>query len=186
VGTTVVADGVTPGGQVAWFSVAYDRAGSRNRITRRERIDTDAGKGSVVFDLGGTVPHASIWAVVDLTTGAYAVASPGRASPPEVPFPSAALVNSSQGQPQQLVADAALVEVFVARPDVGAWVLTVRRGETLDVGHGAGNQTHVAFGSMHAVGGSQASPSQLQSGDVVIVIDPLKMTFFASRNSGSN
>jgi hypothetical protein len=182
--TTVVATGVTAGGQVAWFSVAYDRAGPLNRITRRERIDVDGGKGSVTYQLDRKVPTASIWAVVDLTSGAYAVASPGRAIPPETQLPAQAFVNGSQGQPAVLAADAELAEVLVARPGAGAWVLTVRRGESLDTGHGADQKTRVAFSSMHPVGSTTAPPSALQAGDVVIVVDSLHMTFSAARPAG--
>ncbi|OYW01495.1 MAG: hypothetical protein B7Z61_12415, partial [Acidobacteria bacterium 37-71-11] len=72
----VVASGVTPSGQVAWFSIAWDRYQAMNRVTRRDRIDADSGAGQVTFAVDGGVPQNSIWVVVDLSSGDYAVAAP--------------------------------------------------------------------------------------------------------------
>jgi hypothetical protein len=183
---TLTATGISPGGNAVWFGVAIDRHWGDNRIIRRQAIVTASADGVATFVLPAAPPALSLWTIVDPTSGEYAAATPGKAAPAEIPFPMQAVLNGSQGKPAILASQSDLMAVLVARPGVGAWVLTVRRGEPLDVGHGADKLTRVDISSMRPVGSSPAPPSELQHGDVIVVINPLEMNYFAGPYHGPN
>jgi hypothetical protein len=61
--TAVIASEVTPGGPLAWFSVAREPADFIAIIVRRQEVMVDDDEdGIVVYDLAGhAVPYRSIW-----------------------------------------------------------------------------------------------------------------------------
>ncbi len=73
----LVAQGITPGGRAIWWSVAHERPDSFVTIVHRLEEQSDADlDGSVTFEHEGDLPEASLWVVVDVTTGTYATFAP--------------------------------------------------------------------------------------------------------------
>ena len=178
--SAVVASGITPNGQVAWFSIAWDRWQGMNRVTRRDRIDTDAGTGEVTFDLDGPVPVNSIWVAVDLSTGTYSAARPGDPQLKIDALPGAWLEKGAGGAVDALQADRDFLEILVARPGVGAWGESVGHGGASDLGGGADGVTRAGLGAMRPIGRTASAPSKATPGDVVVLIDPNAMQCFAA------
>lgn len=75
--SAVVAGGLTPKGQVVWFSVAREISRQATSVVPRIELGKDDdGDGTVRLDLDEDVPLRSIWFAVDLATGEAGVAAP--------------------------------------------------------------------------------------------------------------
>lgn len=183
--TSVVASGVTPSAQVAWFSIAWDRYQGMNRVTRRDRIDTDDGGGQVVYSVETGVPQNSIWVVVDLSNGEYAAAVPEGAALRLDTIPAGWFVRGVPGAADGLQADRGFLELLVARPGVGAWADSVGRGGASDLGADASGAVRASVAAMRSVGKTGPAPTKIVPGDVVVVIDPNAMDCFATRFSAA-
>ena len=177
----VFASNITPLGQVAWFSIAWDRWQAKNRVTRRDRIDVDTGAGQVTFAVEDGVPSNSIWVAVDLSSGEYAAATPDGTELRLDAVPGGWLAKGAGSAADLLQVDSDFVELLVARPGVGAWGESVGHGGASDVGGGAGGFTRASFGAMRPIGSTGPAPNEILPGDIVVVIDPNAMECFAAR-----
>ncbi len=181
----VVASGMTPGEQVAWFSVAREDTGSGSLIIRREEV-TAAGKdGTARLDLDRSVPPRSLWAAVDLKTGDFTLATPAGYPLRQAAFPAGAFrAAAGGGFDRALAPGREMVMLFVARPTVGAWALTVWDGAPEDEDGPANHGISLAFTRMESVATSPGPPAILQPGDLVILMDPNAMEVSAARLGG--
>jgi hypothetical protein len=178
--TAVVVSQVTPFGQVAWFSVAREAEPFQAAMIRRDAIVTDtSGAGSVSFDVGKPVPPCSIWVAVDLKTGEFAVAAPPDEPLREVAVPPGALRNASNGKFSRFVQNTHLLEFFVARPGIGAWVATLTDQDNPSEVIPGDGVVAVVLEQLTPVGATVVAPSEFLAGDVVVAIDPEQMTVAA-------
>lgn len=184
--TSVSATGVSPAGQVAWFSVARESTGVGSLIVRREEVvKDDDGDGAVRLDLGKPVPPRSIWAAVDLKTGEISLATPAGYPLREVPFQPGTVHPGAGGALDHLrVEGSDSVELFVARPGMGAWAHTVWDGAADDEDGPANRRISSALAKLEPVGASPAPPDRLKPGDIVVVMDPDAMRVSAARLPG--
>jgi hypothetical protein len=183
----VVASGVTPGERVAWFSVAREDTGSGSLIVRREEVTADTDRdGTVRLDLDRPVPPRSIWAAVDLKTGDFALAAPADYPLRQAAFPAGAFRPSAGGGFDRVLApERELVMLFVARPTVGVWALTVWDGAPEDEDGPANHGISLAFNRMETVAASPGPPATLQPGDLVVLMDPNAMEVSVTRLEGN-
>ncbi|MFH1176156.1 MAG: hypothetical protein V1750_02020, partial [Acidobacteriota bacterium] len=157
----VVAEGIIPGAQVAWFSVAREPAPFQAAMIRREAVVTDTtGAGSVSFDLGQDVPACSIWVAVDLASGELEVAAPPSEPLREVTLPPGAFRSAPSGKLARLVQATHLLEVFVARPGAGAWVGTLTDQEDPDLKRPSHGQVSIALERLQPVGATAPAPDE--------------------------
>jgi hypothetical protein len=172
----VTASGMTPGGKVIWFSVAREIAERSATIVRREWIADDEDKdGAVRFELGRPVPFQSIWTVVDLTTGAAAVAVPEGYPLRRIDLPGRGTGHAS-GKPDWVEDDRGYVEVLLVRPGQGAWGATVGDGGEADDDGAYDGRLMAPLDQMRGVGASPAAvPERFSPRDVMVVIDPNRM-----------
>ena len=172
----VVASGITPGGQVVWFSVAREIAERTATLVRREQIaDDDDKDGSVRLELGRPVPFQSIWVAVDLTTGAAAVAVPEGYPLRQVDLPGRNL-HAGGGKPDWVEDDRGYVDILLVRPGEGAWVATVGDGGAEDDDGAYDGRLVASLARLHGVGASPAGgPQRFSPRDLVAVIDPNRM-----------
>jgi hypothetical protein len=153
----VVASGITPGGQVVWFSVARQIAERTATLVRREQIaDADDKDGSVRLELGRPVPFQSIWVAVDLTTGAAAVAVPEGYPLRRVDLPGRNL-HAGGGKPDWVEDDRGYVDLLLVRPGEGAWVATVGDGGAEDDDGAYDGRLVASLAHLHGVGVRPAS-----------------------------
>jgi hypothetical protein len=175
-----VATGVTPKGQVVWFSVAKQIEGYMAHFVRREEIlpDTD-GDGVVRFELDQPVPLQSIWVAVDLATGEAAVATPEGYPLREA---SAAPGRGGEpGRPDWVEEGREILEILVVRPGKGAWGLTVGDGgENDDDGRGDGRIT-AALARLRALGAGSGPPERFDPKDLVFAVDLDRMEILQER-----
>jgi hypothetical protein len=180
----VALSGLTPGGQVAYFSIAREEAEYAATIVRRAGIATAVADGTVVVPLGVSVALKSIWVVVDLSSGSYAAQTPTAFPLRQVNWRAAGLL-PNKDRADQINEGRAFVVFFVARPqagsssssnaDAGAWMGTVGDGSTDDDDGAADGQLTVSIDRLQPLGSSGAPPAHFQKKDVVAMIDPTFM-----------
>lgn len=176
----VLAKGLTPGGPVAWFSVANERGEWLDVLVRRQVESTADAAGAATFTLEKPLPKLSVWAIVDLTTGGFDLASPANDGLREVPFPADALQANPAGEVPFLDGARSYLEVFLARPGEGAWGLTIGDGTELDADGVPDGRTRVAISSLLPLTAGRSSARSIASGDVIVVVDPNTMETYAA------
>jgi hypothetical protein len=72
---------MTPGGAVVWLGLARRVAEYEATFVRRQGTMQADAKGQAQLPLTEAVPLQSIWAAIDLQTGAYATVSPAGFAP---------------------------------------------------------------------------------------------------------
>ena len=185
----VVATGLTPGGRVAWLGFARERAGWVTSVFHWEDLAASAdATGQATLDLGRATPIKAVFVVVDVTTGAFAAASP--ADYPwatELPFPSSGMgLASDRNSVASLRDDHNQLEVLVVRPRQGAWRATVSHDDAPATNQAQANVPGVVvgFAELTPWGNGPAGPGSLRPGDVVVAIDPGTIEYFAGQLSG--
>lgn len=179
----VAISGVSPGGKVILLGVARETAEYYSVIVRRDLVVTDSdGDGTVRASLETAMASRSIWIAVDLAAGSFVTAKPA-----DSPFTEAAL---DLGIPGNLIpGQAALreergrVEVLLARPGStpGAWALTAGEGGRNDADLTVDGGITMRLAAMTRVEGALPAPAALLTGDIVVVVDPQRMEYFAGK-----
>jgi hypothetical protein len=181
----VVASGISPGGQVAWFGVARESEDHAAKIVRRETVAADDDRdGAVRLDLGREVPRASIWVAVDLATGKAAIATPEGFPLRRIGLPGPGAVPGGTG-PDRLELNRGYLELLVVRPGIGVWGATVGDGGEMDDDGAYDGRVSVALAHLRADGTSPAAPQSLGPGDLLVAIDPNEMEVAVSQLPGT-
>jgi hypothetical protein len=130
----VHATGITKGGAAVVFAATIGRYSGMQKLGRHAKIvaDDDAD-GSIALTVD-ELPVTSVWAVVDLRSGGYAVAAPAGFALRRMNLPT----HGWRGGLQHVDFRGDYLEVLVVRPGVGVWTLRASEGGTND-GDGALN-----------------------------------------------
>lgn len=181
----VVAEGITPGGQAVWLSVAHERGEWLTSLVRRDDVvlDEDAD-GAVSFAVEPGVPQLSVWAVVDLASGDYALAAPEGTPLREIDFPGNSVTRGPRGALDVLENRGEYLEVLLVRPGSGAWGLGVGDGGASDSDNSADGTIRAALDTMRPLAASGTAPAEFRAGDVVIVVAPHTMEIWAATLGG--
>jgi hypothetical protein len=178
----VTVQGLTPGGGVAWFSVWHETVDYSSRYSRRELLDGADRQGTARFPLTEQSPEEAIWIAVDLTSGAYALATPEGFTIQRV-VPQSAASRRPGDAPDQIVDHRAFLEGLLVRPGEGggAWGFTGGDGGAIDDDGANNGRLVISLDRTRPLGTSPAPPAKLADGDLWFVIDPLKMTVSVQR-----
>ncbi|HVT56884.1 MAG TPA: hypothetical protein VHR45_00655 [Thermoanaerobaculia bacterium] len=180
----VVVSGITPKGQVVWFSQAREFSQGVATMVRREKIAADSdGSGVVRFPLDRPVPALSVWVAVDLANGAAAAASPDGLPQRQLPLLDSGVIARGRALGDQIVDHRGFVELLVVRPGKGAWGATVGEGSDRDEAATRGTLA-ASLARMRPLAASPAAPSAFSAGDVVVVIDPNLLTYSVVKVGG--
>ena len=176
-GTSVVAH-VNAGAQTAWFSIAHtsDSRGGMMLVNRAFLRGDDDGDGRVQLILEEAPPSSSLWMVVDLKSGDYAIETVTR-NPPRRRALTPAMVRPSDpsGGRARFLDDHARATVFVVRPGVGAWVGKIHDGSPEDADGAVDGHLAAQIAKFVAVGNSPPAPDDFLRGDVVALVEPLTL-----------
>jgi hypothetical protein len=126
--SAITVSGITPRARVAFFGITHTPEGYETRYDRIATIvDDHDGDGAVTYSMEPQVPLRSVWSVIDLQSGDYVTSAPVKSPAKHRPLPEEALAGNG-GQLQRIVRHAEFANVLVARPGVGAWVLSAGDG----------------------------------------------------------
>jgi len=181
--TQVVVSGITPGGEVAWIAVAIERREwFPYRYHWRRLLLDDDGDGEVAFSRDKGIPLTSVFVAVDVATGEYATGSPpDYPHPGPLELPANAAVITPGGFLKLLREDRLSADVLVVRPRVGAWALIVRDGGPVDEDGEPGGGISIILDAMIPLGPVDPGPGGLRAKDVLVLIDPDTLEYFAGQ-----
>jgi hypothetical protein len=174
----VSIDGLTPGGGAVWFSIWKEVVDYSPRYARRGGMDGSDRQGRLQPELGDeTTPPQAIWGVVDLTTGAWALATP-EGFPLNRVAPRSTASRGSDATADEFIDSRAYLEGFLVRPGSGggAWGFSGGDGGAIDADRVTDGRLVVPLDRVRPIGASPAPPAKLGDGDLWFVIDPSEMT----------
>lgn len=171
----VVLGGLTPSGEVAWYSVSREPQGYSTLIAQRSGSVTADESGAAAIDLESDVAPASVWVVVDLERGSFTAAAPAGSSFRDIGGDQW----TGLASPDQLVEARPYLELFVARPGIGTWALAAGDGAEGDEDGEQDGTLLVPFATMEPLGFSPPAPAELQAADVLVVVDPRALEYYA-------
>jgi len=174
---------VTPGANTAWYSVIHDWRGYRLKMIRRAAMLVDHdGDGIVRMGLDEARERRSLFVVVDLTSGDYAVAASAGIKFHRKALPPGAFHSRSSSQTAKVNQENEEFLVFLlVRPGVGAWVSTVDDGSPLDGDRSIDGNIAALLEAMSPMGQSPGPPENFLRNDVVIAIAPETLHLFDGR-----
>ena len=183
----VSGSGFSPGGQVVWLAAARVVAEDYFLTLSRFQSVTTADAGGVArYDLGRPLPPSSVWLAVDLTTGAYSLATPSGAPPRLAALPT---LRVGTGATSDLVEDRRQqISALLVRPGVGAWELTVGDGGAADEDGAGDGHLQFSLARMNPLAqapantsSAPAAPDRLASQDLLVILgaDRLEVSFLS-------
>jgi hypothetical protein len=176
---TLTARGATPRGTVAIFGISYGLTATRPPLQFRSRhtelLTDDDGDGVVTLSFARDIPTFAVWIAVDVQTGRWvAQGSPGYE--PGVLALQDLVRADNAGQMRKVTAKLPEIELLIVRPGTGAWALGAAKRSSIDEG-GRGEPLRLDISHAKALGGAAAPLHALRPGDIIAVIDPLKMAY---------
>jgi hypothetical protein len=169
--TAITATGLTPAGDAVFFGVSHEPLPFSVVYATRERIATVASDGSARIELDTDIPLRAVWAVVDVTSGRYAVVSRDELISRKLVLSAGALKADNNGQLKKLDIPFELADILLVRPGAGAWMLSAAdsiRGRILP-----------SIDSFKRTGKKGAtSAEKFEKGDVVIIFEPRRLLFY--------
>jgi hypothetical protein len=176
---SVALAGLTPSGSIAWTSVSREPGGYSTLTASRSGVATADALGEAMIELDGDVATASVWVVVDLDGGDFAVAAPEGTSFREIAFDGRSVVANPQGKLNRLVHARPYIELFLARPGVGAWVMTAGEGAAGDDHEEQNGSLRATLATMQPLAASPPPPDELEVDDVLVMVDPRSLEYYA-------
>jgi hypothetical protein len=178
----LIVHGVTPGGAVAVFGLSREPLQTHPvtpaTVVRAEILTDTDGDGIVQLTLAVPVPRMGMWAVVDLKSGdSAAFPTPGY-EPRLIALVPDLLKNDNAGQLRKVDWPFSDIDMFVARPSVGAWRYYASKASLLDENRDDHNGSlRIDVANMTPIGSSPDAPHNFHKGDVVAVFDRREMQY---------
>ena len=148
------------------------------QVTDAQRLSADAD-GTARYT-PPSLPLFSIWIAVDLKSGAVAVATPPGSPVQAKQLPAPGLRRDQAGAIAALQSGREAAEVLVVRPNVGAWYVSNGDGGANDDDRIVNGRTTTLPQAMQPIGNSPPAPNRIVPHDIVVIVDPGTMEYFAS------
>jgi hypothetical protein len=187
--SAVVVEAGVADSPLAVFSLERGRRGFMPYVDSHGQLVRTDASGTLRFELSGPVAAWSVWAVVDLVTGGYALAAPPEGPGlREVAFPKPGLGNAGAFLDDwRELLDVLLVRPAAAVPaghdaaqEVGAWRLLLGDGARWDGDGTVNGRVRLTPALMQPLGDSPPPPERLRPGDVLIAIDSRTLEVYAT------
>lgn len=175
----VMISGLTPGASIVLFSVSLEPRAYVSRIVRRSEVLTDDDRDQLItVRLSGKRSIGAVWAVVEVNSGRYAIASPANESPREM-YEATRLSGRTKLDTDRLRFERAAVDVLLVRPGRGAWTLRSGDGWASDDDRTSNGVLTVKFDHFVPLTAELkgTTPSRVNQGDVIIAIDPHEVEY---------
>jgi hypothetical protein len=169
-GNLIEATGITAGQDAIVFGCAIGKYSGLPEIVRQAVVVHDSdGDGAISLVLPN-VPVTSVWAVVDYSSGRYAIGTPSGFTAKVAEISD----HDWKKDTSQIDVTREWVEVLLVRPGGGAWTLRAGEGSANDADGASNRNLRAALSRMQFLHGdpSQAAPEKAKSKDLLIIIDP--------------
>lgn len=177
---SIVVSNVTPRGRIVFFGMAHEPLPYSVTYAQRLRTAEADAAGSSRLDLDVDVAARSVWAVVDVTSGRYTVASTFPLN--ALPFSPESLKRNGQNEPHEVDSPFGMVDILVVRPGTGAWEYSSAEGGPNDEPGHAKGRTRSSVERFRPVNDPSLKPiKNLKKGDVLILFEPIRMLYFATQ-----
>jgi hypothetical protein len=181
----VAVAGITPMGLAVVVGVGRDRVAFSPRTVRFDQVVEADESGAARFELPDdqVVPDRSVWAVVDLATGSWAVAAPKGAEVRLIGSPARGLGAAARFLDQ----DGRRLDVLLVRPEstsegaeaAGFWGLRVGDGGVMDSDQERNHRLSLRFTDLVPLGDSPPAPEELVPKDVLVGVDSVTLEIYA-------
>lgn len=181
-GRTITVSNATARGPV--FIAGYMRIPDRwAAVDSRHQAALTAGSdGAVSLELTTDIAEQSMFVAIDVTTGAYAaVAGSPRFPLRALTLPDGDIKTDKNGDIKKIELHLPYAYVVVVQAGVGAWEVTTGDGGTSDGDQKLDGKIDLDVEAMKPLGSAATPPKKLKKGDLVLVLDPQQMAFFAGR-----
>lgn len=178
---TVTVDQITPGGVVAVFGVMRSRLRHPYPEVLRviEELTDDDQDGVVSFDVEPHVAAASVWAAIDVKTGAAVVGAPEGFEIREI---DSLQRRVPAARVDQFEVDRRRLALLWHRPGEGVWRLDLQDGATDDAEPGSDGKIRAEARAFRSVGRSaKPPPAAFRRGDALFAVDPRNLDFLLVR-----
>jgi hypothetical protein len=182
-GTSILGSGFTPGHQVVIFGAANVAQPYYARLADYLQVVAVDGSGGFRWDPSEAIPARSIWFAVDLSSTEYAVAYPGTSDLPLGSITAPAVRAAKEPQSDALSTDEYTVKVLLVRPNDDVWTGSPIRHGSSDLNRGKPGTMDIDVTQLRSVRGNKHLPGHLVSADLVIMIEPISLRFYAGRPS---
>ncbi|HSY50863.1 MAG TPA: hypothetical protein VLC46_18815 [Thermoanaerobaculia bacterium] len=188
--SAVVGSGFTPGRQVVLFGSAYPPQPYSRRLLSYLKVFTADKQGSFRWEAPEPIAQRSVWFAIGSVPADQVVAVPGNAAPPKASLPPPVLLVGRDAGADALSISEYMTDVLVVRPDDTVWFGAAIRHGTSDLNRGLpgvnnfSTRTLMAKGAANGAGNGPAPTlDHLTPSDVVVVVDPVSLRFYAGRLS---
>ena len=164
---------VTPGGDVVYFGVAKERHGlDTQRVVRMAMLADEDHDGAITIPMPDGIPCVSTWVAVDLRTGLVGASAASGAELRHSAIIHAPLLGESEPDVVALnMPQHRPLNLFIARPEVGAWQGYVGDGAQYD-NVGTSNGVILAdLAAMEPLQPVMGALSTLHDRDIVVAVD---------------
>jgi hypothetical protein len=166
----VTVSGIAPRSSVLLFGVSADLQNNWRRVIVKDQILVDDDRDGIVkMPISNGSVINTVWLAVDMSSGAYALASPQTRAPVVRAF----VVAKQDAAALQI--GAARAEGVLVRPGAGAWRLSAGDGADGDLGPKDDLKIDSSLTFMTPVSATGPPPPQFRKDDLLVVID--RMTF---------
>lgn len=179
---SATASGITPGGRAVFFASGLQHNGYDTSFVRIATIvSDDANSGTVTLTLTDPISATTIWAVVDLTDGRYAVASPAGYTTRTVDLPRNVLRRvSGRTGVVRFGFDHPALDLLYVQPGMGAWAWYAMDGRKLDH-DGANGVTLIDAADGIPLGDTSGNATELEVGGTLVAVDWYNMEYAVLR-----
>ncbi len=167
------ATGIRRGGDAVWFVHSVSEFSGSPMLSRKVEVTPDEDRDGNVA-LVSKVRPSSVWVVVDLATGEYAIARPDGETAKTFKDREDAW---APGRPD-LDFDLSHLDVLVVRPGRGVWALRSEQGGSGDGDRRADGNLRVSLGDMEKIYGSTPAPLTALPLDLFVGVEPYHLNVF--------
>jgi hypothetical protein len=179
---TACSDELKLGASAVLFVVGWpEEDWVARKIARAVEVVDDDFDRCISYQLEEPIPQRSIWAFMPFNGNSVTfVAPPGYQLVEETFDPEGLVVDEEVGRITSIVVEGKTLDFFLLRPGVGGWRLTAADGRSQDDDGQMNSRIQISVSDLLAQVRSRPAPASLQLGDVLIVVDPLTMSYMTT------
>ncbi len=179
--TSITGSGFRPGREVVIFGAANILQPYFARLVDYLQVVTVDDGGSFRWTPNETISPRSIWFAVDLFSAEYVSAYPNASGAPLARVAAPAVRAAKNPLSDVLSIDEYTVKVLLVRPNEAVWTGSPIRHGSSDLNRGKPGAMDIDLSQLRSVRGNNRLSGHLGPSDLVIMIEPVSLRFYAGR-----